>query len=359
MPDIKLHIFSIKQVYNKALLDFFHKNLDLQNHHFIFLFKPDNEISGTDNENIIYKPGYSGLLQAIKLARQSDFIFFHSLPMGPKVIIWAMFPSIFRKSVWIYWGADIYAFRNRRKNLKHVIYDFCRRRIITEIPHIAGFLEGDFRLIKENYHTEAAYHHVVYQLPTSFELIDHLRPGIQKKTGSKIKVLLGNSASQTNLHLEALQKLEKYKEEDIEIICPLSYGVKKSAYLHQVISRGKAIFGERFIPLLQFMEPAQYLDLLAGIDIAVMNHNRQEALGNIISLLYMGKKVYIDAGTTSFSYFRRNNIKIFDINEIRKIPFSEFTRTETDELTNNANILRNELSQQNYIKWWKELTSLS
>ncbi len=37
---------------------------------------------------------------------------------------------------------------------------------------------------------------------------------------------MGNSANPTNNHIEVLNKLLKFKDEDIEIIAPLSYGEK-------------------------------------------------------------------------------------------------------------------------------------
>ena len=38
---------------------------------------------------------------------------------------------------------------------------------------------------------------------------------------------------------------------------------------------------------------SDYLKILGKIDIAIFNHERQQAVGNITSLLGLGKKVYI------------------------------------------------------------------
>jgi hypothetical protein len=279
--------------------------------------------------------------------------------MGPPILIWALFSSIFRKAVWIYWGADVYAYRNRYKSLKHIIYHFCRKKIIRKIPHIAGFLQGDFKIIKQIYKTKAEYHQVVYQIPTGFGLMDQMEFKDEGVTHSTLRVMLGNSGSETNMHLQALEMLRKFSRENIEVICPLSYGIKKTSYLNAVVGLGREIFGERFKPVTDFLEPEKYAEMLAGIDIAVMNHNRQEALGNIISLLYMGKKVYLRPDTSSYEYFTRLNVKVYNINNLLTDNYSDFSKSDPSDTHQNAMILKNELSDARYKTWWEQLINLS
>ena len=161
------------------------------------------------------------------------------------------------------------------------------------------------------------------------------------------------------MHLEALGFLGRFSQENIELICPLSYGVKQKAYFQKVMKTGSAIFGDRFKPLTGFLEPEKYTDFLNNIDIAVMNHNRQEALGNVISLLYLGKKVYLKPGTSSYEYFDQLKVKIFNINNIEKQTFEEFSALDHSALKQNAVILKKELSFAHYKEWWKEIINLA
>lgn len=358
MTETRLHIFKDEHVYNIALLKLFATEFSMQDHRFIFLTKPSGSLRKYFPGQIVHYPGIKGVLKAIFLARQAKTIYFHSLPMGPQVMLWAMFSSIFKKSVWIYWGADIYAYRNRFKSLKHIIYHWCRKSVIRKIPDIAGFLEGDFRIITRVYKTKARYHQVVYPIPAWFELIENDYPEIKKEGKSTLNVLLGNSASKTNLHLEALSILSRYNQENLAILCPLSYGIKQKSYLQEVISAGKNFFGDRFRPLTEFMDPARYQELLNGTDIAVMNHNRQEALGNIISLLYLGKKVYLKQDTSSFEYFRHLEVKIYTIEELQHQSFEEFSAINRAELEQNAPILKRELGMDQYVKCWKTILTI-
>ena len=42
----------------------------------------------------------------------------------------------------------------------------------------------------------------------------------------------------------------------------------------------------------------QYLEFLGKIDIAIFNHRRQQGFGNAITLLGLGKKVYLNSVST-------------------------------------------------------------
>jgi len=56
----------------------------------------------------------------------------------------------------------------------------------------------------------------------------------------------------------------------------------------------------------------KYLEFLAGIDIAIFNHKRQQAFGNAITLLGLGKKVFIHNDSTLNGVFQEFDIAIYD-----------------------------------------------
>jgi len=137
---------------------------------------------------------------------------------------------------------------------------------------------------------------------------------IRPKENDTINIQLGNSATDTNHHLEVLQRLEKFKDENIQIFAPLSYG--DEAYAKEVILKGKEMFGEKFMPLTEFMPFEKYMEFLSEIDIAIFNHRRQQAFGNIISLVGMGKKVYLHPYSTVNGVMQECGLKVFDVNKI-------------------------------------------
>ena len=55
---------------------------------------------------------------------------------------------------------------------------------------------------------------------------------------------------------------------------------------------------------------------LGRIDIAIFNHRRQQGMGNIITLLGLGKKVYVRTDTTTWDALRHLAITVFDVDAI-------------------------------------------
>ena len=55
-------------------------------------------------------------------------------------------------------------------------------------------------------------------------LISRIKKSPPKDEKQIINILIGNSATETNNHIEVLDLLSKFKNEDIKIYVPLSYG---------------------------------------------------------------------------------------------------------------------------------------
>ena len=355
---MKVHIFQSENIYSLSLLDLLYANFDLSDHIFIFRSRNTGKNTLPGSVKVHYLPGFRNLFKIKKILSGTERIYFHLLPMGPDVFFWYLNKKIFANVVWIYWGADIYEYRLRNTSIKHLIYEQARRHIIPIIPDIAGFLKGDFELIKSVYCSEAIYHHVVYPIPTNFELCDKLQIKINESGINPVNVIIGNSGNESNRHLEAFRILKKFRNEDLNIYCPLSYGARKRSYIRKVINEGRDTFGSKFIPLLDFMKPEDYLNFLNETDIVLMNHDRQQGLGNSLSLLYLGKKIYLRKDTTSFEYFSNQNIKVFDILSIEKSSFQDFASFNKSDGHKNQEIIKSEFSKENYIKKWKHILDL-
>lgn len=139
------------------------------------------------------------------------------------------------------------------------------------------------------------------------DMVGHL--GEAKAGGPNI--LVGNSATCENNHLEAFQILKGTLRPEQRIICPLSYG--NAEYGRIVIERGRAFFGEQFVPLTGFMPIEEYVDILRSCSTAVMNHVRQQALGNIIIMLYLGAKLFLRSECPTFKFLKRLDLPAWDI----------------------------------------------
>lgn len=139
---------------------------------------------------------------------------------------------------------------------------------------------------------------------------------------NEIRILVGNSATKTNCHLEVLDYLKKYKEENIAIYCPLSYGDKE--YGEQVAAYGEKLFGDKFHAIFDFMELMDYHKFLASCHVGIFACNRQQAMGNISILLRLGRKVYLRSGTSMIENYRNNGFVCNELDELEHTSFNEF-----------------------------------
>jgi hypothetical protein len=147
--------------------------------------------------------------------------------------------------------------------------------------------------------------------------------------------------------------LSYFKDKEIRIICPLSYGGPDD-YAEQVKRKGSELFGSRFIPLAHFIKPDEYSSLLADVDVAVMNHNRQQGLGNILPILFLGKKVYLRKDTSSYQFLKRLGCGISGIDELENNPENLF-HIEEGVPDRNRKIIGNLMSEENCVSLWDNL----
>ncbi len=124
-------------------------------------------------------------------------------------------------------------------------------------------------------------------------------------------VLLGQSASPHNNHLEVFDVLRDALPATSRLVVPLSYG--NPIYADHIEQTGREMFGDRFVSLRTWMTIADYQQRIAGCGFIVMNHRRQKAVGNISSGLYRGAKVFLQRTNPLFGFFTELGAVVFPI----------------------------------------------
>lgn len=355
-----LHIMH-NDKFNKTYIEFINKEFSLKEHNFIFLGgykskeiiipKLENIEIGIENGNKINKL-FNWLALFQKNVYRAEKIYLHGL-FNPIVVLFLFLqPWLLKKCNWIIWGGDLYFYQIPKLTLKSKAYEFMRAVCIKKISKIITSIDGEYDLAKEFYQTKAKIIKARYPLAIDLSYLDSLYT--LKKENKKVLILLGNSGDPSNNHIEVLEALSKFKEKQIEIICPLSYGGSKK-YKESVIKMGKTNFENKFTPLLEFLDKKKYENILSQIDIAVMAHNRQQAMNNMRSLLYIGKKVYLKKETTSYSHFSKEGIKIFDFANIKMESFEEFIDINSTDAMENRKILKETLSNNYTAEMWRNV----
>jgi len=305
--------------YDKFLpkfIQFTNKEFGKEDHFFLMMDK-EKKYPHVDVENAKYI-SHKSIFYYIKYLYQAKQIILHGLFEKRLVFLLFLQPWLLKKVYWAIWGGDLYRYQVLDNKFRTKRYEFYRRFIISRFGHIITLVEGDYDNAKAWYGAKGKMHKcIMYQSQVYEEM------NIINKKSETINILLGNSASLSNNHIEALEIIKKnVGDKKVSIYSPLSYG--KADYRDRVIKKGKEIFGDSFHPMLDMMPLNEYLDFLGTIDIAVFNHYRQQAQGNTINLLGLGKKVYLNSYVSPFRLYRELGIKAFDVKDFKLEPeFSE------------------------------------
>ena len=303
----------------------------------------DDELKDDNNIHLAGESKVSLLKHYFRLIIKMHFankIILHSLLDIKIVQILFFTPWLLKKCHWVIWGADLYTYQFGIKNFKWKIKEYLRRQVIGNVGFLVTYIEGDVTLARKWYGAKGKYKECLMYTSNLYK--DYT---VHETKNTSINIQVGNSADSSNNHIEALEKLLPFKNESICIFVPLSYGSQK--YAQQVITQGKEWFGDKFKPLTEFMPFNEYLSFLGSIDIAIFNHKRQQAMGNTITLLGLGKAVYIRSDTTQWQLFKEKNIKIGDIAKLKNL--------ECGKKMENIDAIKAYFSLENYLNQLRKI----
>lgn len=259
---------------------------------------------------------------AIVKMHQADKIILHSLFNQRLTQILFFTPWLLKKCYWIMWGGDLYAYQFGVRSWKWYLSEFFRRPVIKNMGYLVTYVEGDVELARKWYRAKGKYCECL-MYPSNL----YKEYKIPDKKSETINIQVGNSADPSNNHIEVLEKLLPYKKENILIYLPLSYG--SSEHAENVIAQGREWFGNKFKAITDSMSLEDYLAFLGTIDIAIFNHERQQAMGNTITLLGLGKTVYLRSGTTQWQLFKEKKLVFGDVGDLANLDFLD-TRGNID-----------------------------
>lgn len=298
----------------ESYIEFVNKHFNQKSHLFAVLHKNKNERFNNEYDNIQYlNYKLSDFLLLIMFMYKAEKIFLHGLFNNKVVLLLFIQPWLLRKCNWVMWGGDLYRFKKRKNRFKSNVYEVIRKAVISNFGGLITQVKGDYELAKKWYGVKGK-HYYSFMYPSN--LYKQYDFPLVNKDIEEIHIQVGNSADPTNNHIEVFDLLKQLKVKSFKIICPLSYpsSSENQKYKVRVIEEGKKLFGDRFIPLLEYISFEDYLELLSKIDIAIFNHDRQQALGNITTLLGLGKKIYIREEITTWNFAQDHNLKLYSIN---------------------------------------------
>ena len=340
--------------------------------------------AATRADSVVYIP-YSKIsfTEYIGKLKQVDKVIFHPYDFTAYeflMILLKKFPGV--KVYWICWSYEFY-------NLPHVInklYDpFSLRYIrsktsapkrlrqssIKGILNIRGWLG-----IKKNYWQKLKHsstlvdyfcspfptdffylnkiippNHIAY-LPFAYLSLSKIMPGLDSYSSKGDKIMIGHSASPDGNHYEIIKKISSFNTGQ-SILLPMVYGDKVYADLIKEAAIGD--FKEVEI-LEDKLDKADYYKKLCEVGYAVINVKVQQGVGNVMGLIWMGSKVFLDKHSSIYIDFVNWGIHVFNIqDDLNKNELK--SKLTTEQINTNRRIMLENFGEERVYEGWKNILS--
>ncbi|KRE43727.1 TDP-N-acetylfucosamine:lipid II N-acetylfucosaminyltransferase [Knoellia sp. Soil729] len=276
---------------------------------------------------------YAGSLGRIaRAARQADVVVAHMLTLPTAVALLSARPRAFR--VWSGWGADYYRTGPEAVSLLGPR----TAEFVAELGLGAEPIGGSpVRWLTEGLLTRAAGRVDAFSAPVPEDAAvmrqrypvlggEYLQLNYAD-TGSFTRstpvpatgdILLGNSAYPSNNHLEAIDVLSRLDLRDRRVFTPLAYG--SATYRDAVVEHGRRVLGSAFDPLLAPLPLDQYVDRVSQCGVVMMNHHRQQGLGNVGIGLWAGAHVALSRHSPVRDFLVGHGLDVIDIESMTSLP---------------------------------------
>ena len=332
----------------------------------IFLVYGEKEIPFSTYEyaNLHVLPSLSGEVAAGQFVKEARNIYIHYLT-DEVIDFLNKYDLRNKKIIWVFWGNDGFSLKIIRKN-----YSVPYPSLSVYFSAVKDLVAGKRNFKKEKF----IYGHVDYfahYIPADFELLKTLfKPTVEfvnfsygscerlirdvEITGNDL--LIGNSADPSNFHPYMIKKLLPRNFRNA-IYCPLSYGGPKE-YAIAAATLGEQYFGERFKAINQILSQEEYLQsVLSRISFALMWHNRSQAWGNIMQLLYQGTKVFMNPQSNLYKLLAKEGFAVFPA--AQRLKLQDLKIISSGERRNNQKLLQNLYGNDSTCKRYRFLLLLN
>lgn len=295
--------------------------------------------------------------QFLDTLKEYEFVALHMFSMHDRAKIRLVLNAPSKtKFIWLGWGGDFYHYivgnysslflektrklwkqNNKKTRLKNFIKTLLGHkanhlRAIGKVHYFAPVIPTECNLLKS----------VLPQLkaefaPFSYANLEDMLRGLDQHQMEGQNILIGNSASYENNHMEVFDLLEKLDLGQRSVIAPLSYGIPD--YRDAIMCRGEEKLGKNFLPLVDFIPKDEYHQMIASCSIVIMNHLRQQAMGNIITMMYLGAKIFLNPKNPVFDFFQNEGAYVFSIDIMSADQHKAFEPLSAEQIAQNRKIL--------------------
>lgn len=271
-----------------------------------------------------------------------DVLFFHSIMTQ----YWKYFKYIPKNIIviWWCWGFELYhkvhgmspilqidlykpktsvlikSFQSRMDKVKDFVKDHFakyywylqRDKVLSRVDYFQPVIPMEYNMMKslKGFHAKEYYYPNCFNVYQNISAINPVDPN-----GS---ILIGNSASETNNHIDIWHTIKSYIQTERTIIIPLSYGHE---YYADAVEKEIKKDGRKVITLRQFMPRDEYFTLINSCSYAIFGVMRQQAMGNIYYALSHGLKLFIYKDSMVYKFLQESGYVVFAIEDVDESSF--------------------------------------
>lgn len=341
-----------------------------ENEHTFMFF---DECTKNDSElfnygNIEYLSNSNNWLKKYKamydMYKKYDYVIWHGFIYGGMYMLFLfIFQYFIKKTVWVMRGIDLYNWRHLNGGIREKIVNMINYHIRNSVPNVVAIFPTDIEIYKSQFKGNSNIYCIPYPMSKdSFEDMERISKRKQRLNGETWIQICNNSYAFNN-HLEILDYISKFKDENLKLFIPLSYGNDFKNiienYPKKVEEEYIKEFSEDKVNILRRLIPIEeYTRLICNMNIAIFGANRQNALGNILRQLYIGNKIFLSNKNPLYDFFKKIGIDISCIEDIPKMNFKQFTN-ETNKLHSQRWLQMNFHPDYNYKAWQKMFEAIN
>lgn len=340
------------------------ENFPQEDHFFYFIRQcPKSENALFKYGNVFQMQGdtrYQKIKDFYRTLEQADTIIWHGFMHPTRFSLFLyVFRKFLKKSVWLMWGIDLYNWKRSGKGIKSRVCNYIERRCREKMKAVIAPLEPDADVFKSYFPKSNAECFVVpYPISMeSFSAMESFSHWTQRSNRIPY-VQIAHNAHSFNNHLEIIESLSHFAEENFKVFLPLSYGNDwhngTDGYISKVKSAATDTFGgDRVSTLYRLMPQKEYTRFLWNMDICIFRAARQNALGNILKSLYMGNKVFLSPQSPLYGFFKSKDIQVYNSEEIEQMSYEEFIKMPPR--SNAVKWIRENYHLRYAVKRWNQL----
>ena len=168
---------------------------------------------------VFIRRGFANLVRLFWSLDRRSFLIFHSIFWFGIWVALFCCPVIWRRCVWVIWGGDVYCFRvswerwttpgGVFRDFRRIVYRQLRKTIVRRFGVVGTLAPGDFDVLQTYCGKLDNYRRLFYG--EEYPVFSATPAPGDSRERDRVRVCLGNSATDTNCHLEALQWLSRFR----------------------------------------------------------------------------------------------------------------------------------------------------